>query len=57
MGKENLMAKYNKLTGIYLSDDMHHNAKVVAAKKNLSLSEYIRGLIVKDEAYQKQKEM
>lgn len=57
MGKENLMAKYNKLTGIYLSDDMHHNAKIVAAKKNLSLSEYIRGLIVKDKAYQKQKEM
>lgn len=49
------MTRYTKLTGIYMSPEMHHNLRIVAAKNSLNVSEYVRRLISQDNEYQKQK--
>lgn len=50
------MAKYTKLTGIYMSPEMHHNLRIIAAQNNLTVSQYVRRLINQDKTYQKQNE-
>lgn len=50
------MNKYSKLTGIYMSPEMHYNLQMVATKNHLSVSEYVRRLINQDSTYRKQKE-
>lgn len=46
------MAKKLKLFGIYLTPEMHRTLRVVAAKENLNVSQYIRILISNNKDYQ-----
>lgn len=48
------MAKNLKLFGIYLTPEMHQTLRVVAAKENLNVSQYIRNLISENKDYQKE---
>lgn len=49
------MTKNTKLIGIYMSPEMHHNLRIIAAQNSLNVSQYVRKLINQDKTYQKQK--